>query len=159
MWRQGRAFPANGPAQTRLLADGEIDIALSFSPEAASSAIFSGQLPGTVRTFVFEGGTIGNASFLAIPFNSSAKDGALVLINFLLSPLAQARKQDPRELGSLTVLAMEKLSLTDRALFEKLPSGPATLSAKELGKPLSEPHPYWTVRLEKEWQKRYGAGR
>ncbi|MEO8426193.1 MAG: ABC transporter substrate-binding protein, partial [Verrucomicrobiota bacterium] len=159
MWRQGRAFPANGPAQTRLLADGEIDIALSFSPEAASSAILTGQLPATVRTFVFAGGTIGNASFLAIPFNSSAKEGARVLINFLLSPLAQARKQDPRELGSLTVLAVEKLPPADRARFENLPRGPATLSAKELGIPLAEPHPFWMERLEKEWQKRYGAGR
>lgn len=159
MWRQGRAFPANGPAQTQLLADGELDIALSFSPEGASSAILSGQLPETVRTFVFEGGTIGNASFLAIPFNSSAKDGALVLINFLLSPAAQARKQDPRELGSLTVLALEKLSPLDLAHFENLPRGPALLSAKELGQPLAEPHPFWTERLEKEWQRRYAAGR
>ncbi len=159
MWRQGRAFPANGPAQIRLLADGEIDIALSFSPEAASSAILNGQLPGTGRTFVFEGGTIGNASFLAIPFNSSAREGTLVLIDFLLSPLAQARKQDPGELGSLTVLAVDKLPPKDRALFESLPRGPATLSATELGKPLAEPHPFWTERLEKEWQKRYAAGR
>lgn len=159
MWRQGRVFPANGPAQTRLLADGEIEVALSFSPEAASSGILSGQLPNTVRTFVFDGGTIGNASFLAIPFNSSAKEASQVLIDFLLSPEAQARKQDPQRLGSLTVLAMDKLSSTERRRFEDLPRGPATLSATELGKPLSEPHPYWTERLEKEWQRRYARGR
>lgn len=159
MWRQGRAFPANGSVQTRLLADGELDISLSFGPEAASSAILTGRLPKTVRTFVFEGGTIANASFLAIPFNSGAREGALVLIDFLLSPMAQARKQDPAEWGSLTVLAMDKLPPKDRALFEGLRRGPATLSAGELGKPLSEPHPFWTERLEKEWLKRYAAGR
>ncbi len=159
LWRKGRAFPANGPAQVRLLADDEVDIALSFSPEAASSAILTGQLPSTVRTFVFDGGTIGNASFLAIPFNSSAHEGALVTINFLLSPIAQARKQDPRNLGSLTVLDMAKLSPTDRFQFEHLPRGPATLSIEELGKPLAEPHPFWMERLEKEWQKRFGVSR
>ena len=158
LWRKGRVFPANGPAQTRQLGDGEIDLALSFSPEAASSAIATGQLPDTVRTFVFDGGTIGNASFLAIPYNSRAKPGALVLINFLLSAEAQARKQDPRQLGSLTVLALNKLSPADRALFDKLPRGPATLTPEQLGKPLPEPHPFWMDRLEKEWQARYGAG-
>jgi putative thiamine transport system substrate-binding protein len=159
LWRQGRAFPSNGPAQRRLLADGEIDLAISFSPDEASSSILNGQLPPTTRTFVLEGGTIGNASFLAIPYNSRAKEGALVLINFLLSPQAQARKQDPRIMGSLTVLAMEKLSAADRKLFDDLPRGPATLSMQELGKPLPEPHPFWMERLETEWQKRYGAGR
>ncbi|HVY71429.1 MAG TPA: ABC transporter substrate-binding protein [Verrucomicrobiae bacterium] len=159
MWRQGRAFPANGPAQTRLLADGETDLALSFSIETASTAIMNGQLPATIRTFIYEGGTIGNASFLAIPFNSSAKEASMVLINFLLSPEAQARKQQPGEIGSQTVLAMDKLAPADRALFERIPRGPATLSPKELGTPLAEPHPFWMTRLEKEWGKRYGAGR
>ena len=159
LWRKGRAFPPSGPAQIRLLADGEVDIALSFSPEAASTAILSGQLPETVRTFVFDGGTIGNASFVAIPFNSSSKEGALVLINFLLSPTAQARKQDPRVLGSMTVLKMDKLSTEDRVLFQRLPRGPATLCPDELGQPLPEPHPSWMVRLTQEWQKRFGAAR
>jgi putative thiamine transport system substrate-binding protein len=159
MWRRGRAFPANGPAQMRLLGDSEVDVALAFSAEAASSAILNKELPETVRTFIYEGGTIANASFLAIPFNSSAKEGALVFIDFLLSPEAQLRKQDPQQLGSLTVLAMEKLAPEDRARFEKLPRGPATLSPQELGKPLPEPHPFWMEGLEKEWQKRYGVSR
>jgi putative thiamine transport system substrate-binding protein len=158
LWRQGRSFPVNGPAHTRLLADGEIDISFAFSADAASNGILHGQLPKTVRTFVYDGGTLGNASFLAIPFNSSAKEGAMVLVNFLLSPEAQLRKMDPRELGSPTVLALERLSSDDRARFEKLPRGPATLSPQELGKPLAEPHPFWMQRLEKEWQKRYAAG-
>jgi putative thiamine transport system substrate-binding protein len=159
MWRQARVFPVNGPAQTRLLADDEVDLAFSFSAEAASAGILTGHLPDTVRTFVFEGGTIGNASFLAIPYNSRAKEGALVLINFLLSPEAQARKQDPRQLGSLTVLALDKLTPADRKLFDDLPRGIATLSLAELGKPIAEPHPSWMDRLEKEWQQRYGYSR
>lgn len=159
MWRRGRVYPASGPAERRLLADGEIDIALSFSPEEASSAILTGQLPDTTRAFVFDGGTVGNASFLAIPYNSRAKEGAMVLINFLLSAEAQARKQDPRHLGGRTVLAMHKLTQSERKLFDDLPRGPASLSAKQLGKLLPEPDPFWMERLETEWQKRYGAGR
>ncbi|MCW5556566.1 MAG: ABC transporter substrate-binding protein [Verrucomicrobiae bacterium] len=156
LWRQARAFPVNGPAQTRLLSDGELDVALAFSADAASSAIMSGQLPDTSRTFIFEGGMIANASFLAIPFNARAKEGAQVLVNFLLSPVAQARKQDPRILGGSTVLDVSRLDPSDRALFDSLPGGVATLSPQELGTPLPEPHPYWMERLEKEWQQRYG---
>lgn len=157
LWRQGRAFPVNGPAHFRLLSDGEVDVAQSFGADAASSGIMSGRLPATTRTFVFEGGTIANANFLAIPFNAQAKEGAQVLINFLLSPLAQSRKQDPRILGGETVLDVKRLDPADRALFEQLPPGVATLSPEELGKPLPEPHPYWMERLEKEWQRRYGV--
>ena len=39
-------------------------------------------------------GAIGNTHFLAIPFNANAKEGAQVLINFMLSAQAQARKDD-----------------------------------------------------------------
>lgn len=159
LWRKGRVFPANGPEMIRQLGDGEIDIAISFSPDTASSAIAEGRLPDTVRTFVLDGGTFANASFLAIPYNSNAKAGALVLIDFLLSPEAQSRKQDPRHLGAMTVLAMDKLEPSDRTLFERLPQGRATPSPEELGKPVPELHPYWMDRLEKEWLKRFAAGR
>src|SRR3546814_1890415 len=66
LWRGGDAFPASGPAQRQLLDDGEVDIALSFYPSEASSAIASGLLPETARTFVLDGGTIGNTHFVAI---------------------------------------------------------------------------------------------
>ena len=99
MWRQGRAFPQNQPAMRQLLADGEIDIAFTFNPAGASAAIAAGELPDTVRTFVLDGGTIGNAHFVAIPYNANAKAGALVLADFLLSAEAQARKQGPDDLG------------------------------------------------------------
>ena len=54
------------------------------------------QLPDTVRSYVLDAGTIANSHFLAIPFNASAKAGAMVLADFMMSPEAQARKQDPK---------------------------------------------------------------
>ena len=104
LWRGGRAYPASGPAQRQLMADGEIDLALSFSPGEAAAAVAAFELPDTVRTYVLDGGTIGNASFLAIPYNASAKAGAMVTADFLMSPEAQARKADPEVMGSPTVL-------------------------------------------------------
>ena len=99
LWRQGRAFPQNSSAMRQLLADGETDIAFTFNPAGASNAIANGELPDTVRTYVLDGGTIGNTHFLAIPFNASAPAGAMVVADFLMSPEAQARKQESGRLG------------------------------------------------------------
>ncbi|MBS8228617.1 ABC transporter substrate-binding protein [Vannielia litorea] len=157
LWRQGRAYPQTGPRQLQLIADGEVDLAISFSPGEASTAIANNELPPTARTYVLEGGTIGNASFVAIPYNSSVKSGAMVVANFLMSPEAQVRAQDPEVLGYGTVLSMDKLSEDDRAAFEALDLGVATLSPAELGKALPEPHPSWMTRLTEDWIARHGV--
>jgi putative thiamine transport system substrate-binding protein len=156
LWRDGQTFPQNAEVQRQMLDDGVIDLSLSFYPSDASSAIARGLLPDTVRTYVLDGGTIGNTHFVAIPFNASAKEGAMVVANFLMSPEAQLHKQDPEVWGDQTVLAMSKLDPADRKRFEELPRGVATLAPEELGKVLLEPHPSWMTRLEAEWRRRYG---
>lgn len=156
LWRGGRQYPASGPAQRQLMNDGEIDLSLSFNPNEASGAIEDGLLPKTIRTYVLERGTIGNTSFVAIPFNAAHKEGAMVVADFLLSPEAQARMQDPRVLGTLSVLDFARLSPADAKRFADLPRGVATLSNAELGKPLLEPHPSWMTRITAEWERHYG---
>jgi putative thiamine transport system substrate-binding protein len=158
MWRGGRAFPKNYPAMGQMLADGELDIIFAFNPAEASSAIAQNKLPDSVRSFTFSGGTLGNTHFVAIPYNASAKAGALVLANFLLSPRAQARKQDPQIWGDPTVLNLAKLGEEDRARFAALDLGIATLKPDQLGPMLPEPHPSWMTAIEEEWNRRYGAG-
>jgi putative thiamine transport system substrate-binding protein len=112
-----------------------------------------------VRSFVFDGGTLGNTNFVAIPFNASAKAGAVVLADFLMSPEAQLRKQDPEIWGSFTVLDMDKIPPADREKFDMLDLGVATLSPAEMGNVLPEPHPSWMELVEREWQKRYGVAK
>jgi len=158
LWRGARAFPKDYPSMSQLLADGELDITFAFNPAEASSAIANQLLPGTVRSFTFSGGTLANTHFVAIPFNANAKAGALVAADFLISPEAQARKQDPEVWGDPTVLAMGKLSDEDRARFEALDLGIATLRPEELGPALDEPHPTWMSRLEERWSARYAVG-
>lgn len=157
LWREGRAYPANGPRQIQLINDGEVDLAISFSPSEASTAIANYELPDTVRTFVLDKGTIGNASFVAIPYNSGSKAGAMVLADFLMSPEAQANAQNPEVLGYGTVLNMDALSDEDRAQFDALELGIATLSPAELGRVQDEPHPSWMTRIADDWQSRYGV--
>ncbi|WP_371359457.1 ABC transporter substrate-binding protein [Cohaesibacter sp. ES.047] len=157
LWRKAQAFPDNVSSLKNLLADSEIEIAFTFNPGDASAAIANNELPDTVRSFTFDGGTIGNSHFVAIPFNANAKAGAMVLADFLLSPEAQARKQDPDIWGDPTVLDLASLGANDRALFDQLDLGIATLKPDELGPTLPEPHSSWMERLEADWTKRYGV--
>ncbi len=155
MWRKGRAFVSSASELIAMLDNGEVSIGFSFNPNEASRAVENGELPDTVRTYVHRGGTVGNSHFVAIPFNSSAKEAALVFANFLLSPEAQARKSDPAIWGDPTVLSMSKLNAAGQKEFAGIKQGIATLSAGELGAALLEPHASWVDRLEKEWKLRY----
>ena len=155
LWRHGEQFPDNGPAQRQLLNDGEIDLMISFNPAEAAVAQSAGQLPASVRTVVFDGGTIGNTSFVAIPYNAAHKEAAMVVANFLLEPSTQARAQDYREIGAFTVLDIDALSAADRALFDALPRHPALPANADLRTPLPEPHPSWMTRIAAQWERRY----
>ena len=155
LWRKGAQFPDTGPAQRQLLNDGEIDIMISFNPAEAAVAVQAGQLPPTVRTFTFARGTIGNTSFVAIPFNAAHKEGAMVVADFLLEPATQARAQDIRTMGNFTVLDLARLTPAERQRFAELPTSPALPSAADLGTTLPEPHPSWMTRITAEWERRY----
>ena len=154
-WRSGTSFPSSSEQMMRLLDDQEIDLALSFDVSAASVQIDQGNLSDTVRSYVFDRGTIGNTHFVAIPYNSASTAGAQVVANFLLSPKAQIKKQDPTTWGDLSVLSYSKLAQADQTAFNNLPRGIATLTLAELGESLPEPHVSWVEALEKEWRKRY----
>ncbi|MBB4265369.1 ABC transporter substrate-binding protein [Roseospira visakhapatnamensis] len=158
LWRHGRDFPASGPDLRRLLADGEVDVYLSFHPSDASSAIAQGLVPPSVRTVMFEGGTLGNSHFVAIPATAPSRAGALVVADFLLSPDAQIKKLRPDVWGDDTVLSLARLSAEDRARLAAVPLGPATLPVDARPPALPEPHPSWTTALETAWLRRHGSG-
>jgi putative thiamine transport system substrate-binding protein len=155
LWRRGQQFPESGPAQRQLMSDGEIDMMVSFTPAEAAVAILAGQLPDTVRTFVFARGTIGNTSFVAIPINAGSKEGAMVVADFLLEPATQARAQDIRQMGNFTVLDLARLTPQERQRFAELPTSPALPTNADLRVALLEPHPSWMTRITAEWEKRY----
>ncbi|MFN3689091.1 ABC transporter substrate-binding protein [Salinarimonas sp.] len=154
LWREGREFPESGAALDQLLADGEIDMAITFNPAEAAAGILDGRLPETTRVFFLDGGTIGNTSFVAIPFNAANKEGAMVVANFLMSPLAQARAQDPARLGAFTVLALDRLTEDERAAFDMTDAHPAMPAPGEIVPVLPEPHPDWMTRLVADWEAR-----
>ena len=154
-WRSGDVFPASAEAMIRLLDDQEIDISLSFDVSSASVQIEQGNLADTVRSYVFDKGTISNTHFVAIPYNSASKAASQVVANFLLSPQAQVKKQTPTVWGDLTVLSHDRLSAQQQQQFAQLPRGIATLSLEQLGQSIPEPDTSWVAALESAWRARY----
>jgi putative thiamine transport system substrate-binding protein len=153
LWREGRQFPASNALMRQMLADGELLISLTFNPNEAANEIAAKRLPDSVVSWQHAGGTIGNTHFLAIPFNARAKEGAQVAINFLQSPLAQARKADIRIWGDPTVLAVARLPAAEQALFAQ-GQGPGAVT--QPAPALPEPHASWVELIEREWARRHG---
>lgn len=155
LWRGGESFPETQSIQQQMLNDAEVDMAMSFDPASTAAAIEQGLLPETARVFVPEGGSIGNVSFVAIPYNAAHREGAMVVANFLLDPATQARMQDIRVLGSFSVLDPARLTPDQAAVFAALPSAPALPTLDDLGPTLLEPNAGWMTRLTQDWAKRY----
>jgi putative thiamine transport system substrate-binding protein len=155
MWREGETFPENESIQARLLNDGEIDITMSFDPSYAAAAINLGLLPDTARVFVPEGGTLGNISFVAIPYNAAHAEGAQVVADFLLSPEAQAHMQNIDNLGAFSVLDPALMDAEAAAFFADLPQSPALPELADLGPTLLEPHASWMTAIAEDWAARY----
>ena len=155
MWREGDTFPENESIQARLLNDGEIDITMSFDPSYAAAAINLGLLPDTARVFVPEGGTLGNISFVAIPYNAAHVEGAQVVADFLLSPEAQAHMQNIDNLGAFSVLDPALMDAEAAAFFADLPQSPALPELADLGPTLLEPHASWMTAIAEDWAARY----
>lgn len=144
-WRTGKQFPSGSSEMIQLLDDDQIDLALTFNPNAVYSAQASGKLAKTTRSHAMQAGALSNIHFLAIPWNATAKEGALVAINFLMSPEAQSRKGDMNVWGDPSVLRNDVLT--------------GSAANTKLFKSIAEPHPSWQAALEAAWQTRYGAAK
>lgn len=153
LWREGRTYPESRTRQLDLFANGEVYFDMAYNPAEASSLVESGRYPESTRTFVFEEGTIANTHYVAIPFNSDSKAGAMAVANFLLSPEAQLSKAQPDNWGDLPVLDPALLPDDLRAAFDAIPRGAATLSGEELAaRRLPELQAGWLTAFEQGWQ-------
>jgi len=160
LWRRGQTYPESPVRMNTLFADGEIDFSFSYHPAEASRNIIDGLFPDTVRTYVFDEGTIANTHFVAIPFNAADKAGAMVVANFLLSPEAQLKKADPDVWGDFPAIDPARLPGEWQVRFRQQARGIATLGDAELqSHQLPEPPSQILIQLEKGWQEHVLKGR
>ena len=154
LWRNGRQFPPTAAAQRQMMADGELLFAMTFNPNEAANEIAANRMAASVVSYQFRTGTIGNTHFVAVPINAKAKEGGIVLADFLLSPQAQARKADIAVWGDPTVLDVAALPAAQRALFtaSTLPG-----QVRSPANAIPEPHGSWVAPLQASWTQRYGT--
>lgn len=128
LWREGETYPATIAQLDNMFADGQVAMSMSYTPNIVASKISTGEYPETANSFVFEKGTIGNTHFVSIPFNAPNKDGAMAVIDYIMSPEAQASKYDPANWGDLPVVDSAKMSDDEKALFDKVDIGKGVLA-------------------------------
>ena len=154
LWQEGRAYPKDPAFLATLFSRGEVDIMMAYHPTHAQNRILDDTYPDSVRTFVMKEGSIYNTHFTAIPKNASNKSGALLVMNFLLSPEAQLSKYAPQVWGDFPAISMEKLSEEQAAKFAAVDLGIATLSPKVLGAvAVPEIPSEWLEALEQGWEQ------
>ncbi|PYZ97259.1 ABC transporter substrate-binding protein [Alteribacter lacisalsi] len=152
LWREGQTYPASLTDLDRLYQRGEVWMTMGYNEARVTNKIEDGTFPESTDTFVLDSGSLGNAHFLAIPYNAPNTAGAMVLINDLLSPEAQLEKMNPDGWGENTVLDLSKLSDDERQAFENTDRGDAVLDAGILDDAyLPEPDAGFVPWLEEIW--------
>ncbi|HET8816700.1 MAG TPA: ABC transporter substrate-binding protein [Pseudidiomarina sp.] len=138
LWREGQDFPSGAAFQQQMLANGQLDVAVSFNPQELSVAQRQGRLPEGLERVVLGPGAVTNSHYLAIAKRTRVPHAAQVVMNYLLSKEAQLRKRDGSGWGDPAVIALPDDSRQ-----------PSLLPA------VAEMHIGWVELLESGWLERY----
>ncbi len=154
LWKNGKTYPDAVAPMHQLFSNGELWFTMSNNDSEVDSKVLQGLFPPTARAFVPDFGSIQNSHYLGIPNLSGNKAGAMVVANFLISPEAQLKKQDPSVWGDGTVLDLAKLPSDWRQQFENLPTRKYAPPRSELQKhALGELAPEYMIRLAKDFRE------
>jgi len=156
LWMNGKTYPESIVKDRELMSNGDIWISFDYGTKGAESRIIQGTYPSSIKTAVFDTGTIGNTNFLAISFNSSAKAAAMVACNVMLDPEVQYKASLPPDQGGMSwdsPIDLTRVSKDWANKFNSIPRHPSTLSPEVLNShKLPEMMSDWLVRIEKDWQ-------
>ncbi|HZK58046.1 MAG TPA: ABC transporter substrate-binding protein [Clostridia bacterium] len=137
LWNRGKTFPATSGEVDNMFEDGELVMTMSYGSYSVTAGKEKGIYSDTVRTFIFDKGTVGNTNYIAIAKNSPNKAAALVAINAIISAEIQATQFE--ELKTLPIVSYDKLTDEEKARFDNVDMGEGVLPQDELlGKRLPE---------------------
>lgn len=152
MFQKGKFQPNSSALLDTLYEKKSVDFTFSYNPSHALNKIKNANFPKSSKTAVFSAGTLSNTHFLAIPKNATNPNGAMDVINFLLSPKAQLEKAKSSVWGDGTVLDVSILDEKLQDSFEQLSNHPSLLSTKELNlKQIPELKAEFIEVIEKQW--------
>ncbi|MCB9450959.1 MAG: ABC transporter substrate-binding protein [Anaerolineaceae bacterium] len=151
LWRSGETYP-EATVMDSMLANQEIAFNMHYGPANAANNIMQGIYPDTIRTFVFDTGTISNNNFVAIPFNSPNPAGAMVIANYILSEELQLKLVDPQKWAWLSPISPSVYSEDFQQAVANMELHPAMLPATVLAAAaLPEPNGDWVTAIEAGW--------
>jgi len=149
LWRDGLTYPESLSQLDQLYANGELAFTMGFNEHRADSLIEGGVFPDSTKTIVLDPGSISNTHYLSIPFNSPEPAGAMVAINYLISPDAQINKSDPSMWGEGTVLDVSRLTKAQQDELETF-SGPPIVEQEEILGELDSRYHDWILE---NWER------
>ncbi len=152
-WKQGKTFPKEQTKMDQMYASGELYLGYGFGEGGIEDKISQGLFSESTKGYAWENGTIKNSNYLGIAYNSPNKVGSMVVINFLMSPEAQLKKADPKEMDSNTILDLNKLSAEWKDKFsmrEGRRYGPEMADLAD--KAVQEPDPQYMIRLFEDFR-------
>lgn len=153
-WQEGRTYPEQLSQLHQLFAAGEVFFTMSNNDAEVDNKIAQGLFPTTARAYVPDFGTIQNSHYLGIADRARHVEGALVLIDFLVSPEAQLEKLRPDVWGDGTILAVDRLPEPWPARFQAVPGRLHAPSRDEISRrALREPAPEYMVRLYADFRR------
>lgn len=153
-WKQGRTFP-DGVAQLhQLFVNNEVDFTMSNNDGEVDNKVTQGLFPKSTRAYVWQSGTIQNTHYLGIAARAAHKAGAMVVINFLLSPEAQLEKLKPAVWGDGTVLDVRKLPGEWKNRFATVPGRVYAPDRAQI-QPFALPElaPEYMIRLAEDFRR------
>ncbi|RZU33624.1 ABC transporter substrate-binding protein [Blastococcus saxobsidens] len=159
LWREGSSYPQELGELDQLYADGQVDFTMTYGPATLPDLVAEGTFPATTRVLLVEDGTIGNASFLAVPATSGSQAGAMVVADLALSPEQQFQKARPEVWGQYTVLDPQRLPGEFRERFAGLPQSEVVPPYEELSDGADpEVDAGWVTALDEGWRRQIAAG-
>ncbi len=132
MWNEGEAFPASIAQQDDMFRNSAVDILYGFEVYRTAGLIEQNEYPQTVKTYVLDSGTLGNSHYLAIPYNAPQKAAAMLVIDFLQSPLAQIEKMKPGVWGDMSAIDYTKLSDSEQKTMSEIQDNGAIIPTEIL---------------------------
>ncbi|WP_250674328.1 ABC transporter substrate-binding protein [Paraclostridium ghonii] len=118
LWNEGKTYPSTIAQLDNMYSDGEVNFSMTYAPNEVEAKVNSKEFDKSTEFINFDKGNISNTHFLAIPKNSSNKEGAMVLINYLTSIDAQASKSESKNWGDMTILDLNKIPKEDKSKFK-----------------------------------------
>jgi putative spermidine/putrescine transport system substrate-binding protein len=153
LWRGGETFPGHLSQLHQLFAAGEVDFTMSNNDAEADNKVLEGLFPETTRAYVLDSGTIQNSHYLGISRRSEHAAGALVAIDFLISPEAQLEKLKPSVWGDGTVLDLDRLPEPWPRRFLSVPQREhAPPRSTMQPRALAEPAPEYMIRIYEDFR-------